>query len=81
MYAFFTGSTLRVEPESSDLFLKIVSVSVRVANLTIPSTKSGTKTESTYSSTAVRVPRYPTGIDGSVSGSVPYSNIQYRRDY
>ena len=38
-YAFFTGSTLRVEPESSDLFLKIVSVSVRVANLTIPSSE------------------------------------------
>ena len=36
-YAFFTGSTLTVEPESSDLILKIVSVSVRVANLTIPS--------------------------------------------
>jgi hypothetical protein len=36
-YAFFTGSTLRVEPESSDLILKIVSFSVRVANLTIPS--------------------------------------------
>jgi hypothetical protein len=42
---FFSGSTLR--PESSDLFLKIVSVSVRVANLTIPTTSRSSRYSST----------------------------------